>query len=135
MPCHDDRLDTSRDGAGMAAMMAAALLSRHHIGRRALKRSVQAAHKIEKRTRKVQSNLKALRAQFLAEHANQVKAVDGRGVAPVALQSTHRGCQLFRSAHFHAVNHMRDIQRPPAGDGVLSAVQARIHLETSTTGG
>src|SRR6476661_1912894 len=36
---------------------------------------------------------------------------------PVALHAAHRGCQLFRPTHFHAVHHMRDLQ----GGGSLSS--------------
>src|SRR6266852_2013878 len=59
----------------------------------------------------MENNLKALGLQFFTKHANHVKTVYRGSMAPVALQSAHRSCQLFGSAHFHAVNYMRDSQR------------------------
>jgi hypothetical protein len=66
---------------------------------------------MKKRARTVEDYLKAFRLQIFAEHSNLIETVDRSDMTPVALQSAHRGGQLFGSAHFHTVSHMRDSQR------------------------
>jgi hypothetical protein len=53
--------------------------------------SVQRAHQRKKRARRVERNLKPFGLQLFTEHTKPVKAVDGRNVAPIALQPAQCG--------------------------------------------
>jgi len=46
---------------------------------------------MKKSGRAVENDFKALGPQLFTDYANRVKAVDRRGMAPVALQSAQRG--------------------------------------------